>query len=190
MSPVTGAFTFLSKNLDSDATVALPVRTRFPCRMSLKRWTPLLLFLVLAFLAAGLGAYATSSSVGTWYLTLAKPTWNPPNFLFGPVWTILYCLMAISTWRAWRLGDAVAARRTVALYSAQLTLNALWSILFFGLRLPGVALAEILLLWSVLLVILRRYWQLDRVAAFLWCPYFAWVSFAAVLNAAIWELNP
>src|SRR6187455_2573066 len=108
-----------------------------------KRWLPLGLFLILAFVAAAFGGLATATSLDTWYPTLHKPSWNPPNWLFSPVWTLLYILMAVATWRAWRVGDALAARRTASLYSAQLTLNALWSILFFGLRRPGLALVEI-----------------------------------------------
>lgn len=157
--------------------------------MDFKRWLPQGLFLVLAFAAAGLGALATSTSVDTWYPTLRKPEWNPPSWIFSPVWTLLYLLMAAATWRAWRTGDALAARRTVSLYTAQLTLNALWSILFFGMRQPGAALAEIIVLWAVLVIILIRYWRIDRLAAGLWAPYVAWVTFAAALNGAIWNLN-
>jgi len=157
--------------------------------MNSKRLLPLGLFLLLAFAAAAMGALATATSVETWYPTLRKPSWNPPSWVFGPVWTALYILMAVATWRAWTVGDALAARRTASLYSAQLTLNALWSILFFGMRRPDIALAEIFVLWAVLIVILVRFWRLDRVAAVLWLPYLGWVSFAAVLNGAIWSLN-
>ena len=115
-----------------------------------KRWLSLGLFLLLAFAAAALGGLATATSVDTWYPTLRKPSWNPPSWLFSPVWALLYILMAVATWRVWRDGDALASRRTASLYSAQLTLNALWSILFFGLRRPDLALAEIVVLWAVL----------------------------------------
>ena len=154
-----------------------------------KRWLPLGLFLVLAFAAAAIGALATVTGIEGWYATLQKPAWNPPRTLFGPVWAVLYVLMAVATWQAWNSGDAKRARRTVSLYSAQLTLNALWSVLFFGLHRPGVALIEILVLWVVLLVILFRYWRIKRSAAALWLPYVLWVSYAAVLNGAIWSLN-
>ena len=154
-----------------------------------KRWLPLGLFLILAFAAAALGALATATSVDTWYPTLRKPSWNPPSWLFSPVWTLLYILMAVATWRAWKVGNDLAARRTASLYSAQLTLNALWSILFFGLRRPGLALVEIVVLWVVLVIILVRYFRIDQIAAALWMPYVAWVTFAAFLNATIWSLN-
>ena len=157
--------------------------------MTLKNWLPLGLFVVLAFAAAGIGWLATRAGAESWYPTLRKPEWTPPSSVFGPVWTLLYILMAVATWRAWGKGATAAARRTVSLYSAQLTLNALWSILFFGLRQPGAALVEILVLWAVLVLILVRYWKLDRLAAWLWMPYVAWVTFAASLNGAIWSLN-
>lgn len=153
------------------------------------RWLPLGLFLVLAFAAAAIGAAATNTSVHTWYAGLQKPSWGPPNWLFAPVWTLLYVAMAIAAWRVWRLGEPSAARRTVSLYSAQLTLNALWSVLFFGLRRPGAALIEIAVLWAVLVVLLVRFWRVDRIAGVLWAPYVGWVSFAALLNAAVWSLN-
>ena len=157
--------------------------------MTSKQWLPLGLFVVLAFAAAGIGWLATRAGVDTWYPTLRKPEWTPPSSVFGPVWTLLYILMAVATWLAWGKGDAATARRTVSLYSAQLTLNALWSILFFGLRQPGAALVEIVVLWAVLVLILIRYWKLNRLAAGLWIPYVAWVTFAVILNAAIWSLN-
>jgi tryptophan-rich sensory protein len=154
-----------------------------------KRWVPLALFLVLAFAAAGIGALATTTGIEGWYATLQKPSWNPPRALFGPVWTVLYVLMAVATWQAWNTGEGGQARRTVSLYSAQLTLNALWSVLFFGLHRPDMAFVEILILWAVLLVILFRYWRIKKAAAWLWMPYVLWVTFAAVLNGTIWSLN-
>ena len=157
--------------------------------MDVKRWLPLGLFLVLAFAAAAIGGLATASTVQTWYPGLRKPDWAPPNGIFGPVWTLLYITMAVSTWRVWKLGDPLSSRRTVSLYSAQLTLNALWSILFFGLRQPGLALLDIVVLWFVLLWILRRFCRLDRVAAWMWLLYVVWVSFAVALNWTIWSLN-
>jgi tryptophan-rich sensory protein len=157
--------------------------------MNSKRWLPLGLFLGLALAAAGLGALATATSVDTWYVTLRKPQWTPPDWIFAPVWAVLYLLMAVATWRAWRTGDALVARRTVSLYSAQLTLNVLWSILFFRMRHPAAALVEIVVLWTVLVIILFRYWRIDRLAAVLWMPYVAWITFAAALNGAIWSLN-
>ncbi len=153
------------------------------------RWLPLGLFILLAFLAAAIGGFATSTSVDTWYPTLRKPSWSPPNAVFGPVWTVLYLLMAVAAWRVWREGSPADARLTFRLYGAQLALNALWSIFFFGLRSPGAALINLVVLWLVLIRLYLRFRAADRLAGWLWLPYVLWVSFAATLNAAIWEFN-
>lgn len=158
--------------------------------MTARPWLPLILLLVLAFAAAGIGAAATQTSVHTWYPSLNKPSWNPPSALFAPVWTLLYILMAVATWRVWKIGSAKTARRTVALYSAQLMLNTLWSVLFFGLRRPDAALVDVLTLLAVIGFILVRYWRMDRIAAVLWLPYVAWVTYASALNFSIWQMNP
>ncbi len=157
--------------------------------MTKSPWLPLGLFLLLAFLAAGIGAYATSTSVDTWYVTLRKPAWNPPGWVFGPVWTLLYIAMAVAAWRVWRIGSAQGARTTFRLYGSQLALNALWSIFFFGLRSPLLALIDVAVLWLILIRILARFRDVDRLATLLWSAYVLWVSFAFLLNAAIWELN-
>ena len=146
-------------------------------------------FLVASFSAAAIGGAATATSVGTWYLTLKKPTWNPPGWLFGPVWTLLYFLMAVAAWRAWRKSESIAARQILGLFGGQLALNASWSILFFGLRQPGWAFAEVLVLWALLVGLLGRFWKTDQLAGGLWAPYVAWVSFAAMLNGTVWGLN-
>lgn len=149
----------------------------------------LLLFVVASFTAAAIGGAATVTSVGTWYRGLTKPAWNPPDWLFGPVWTLLYVMMAVAVWRAWRGSEVTAARQTLAWFGAQLALNALWSVLFFGLRRPDLAFIEVLVLWAVLVGLLRRFWRIDRIAGALWAPYVAWVSFASVLNGTVWWLN-
>lgn len=153
------------------------------------RWLALPGFLLATLSAGAIGGLATASSVQSWYPTLAKPAWNPPSWLFGPVWTTLYVLMAIAAWRVWRL--AAQRGRTTALrwFWVQLGLNAAWSFLFFGLRSPGLALLEIVPLLGAILVTLVHFARLDRVAAALWLPYVAWVSFATVLNATLWWLN-
>ncbi len=153
------------------------------------RWIPLALFLVLALAAAAIGTVATVSSVQTWYPTLQKPAWTPPSWLFAPVWTLLYVAMSIAAWRAWRNETPFGARTIFRLHAAQLALNALWSILFFGLQRPGFALIDVIVLWLVLIRLLVRFRDSDRIAMWLWVPYVLWVSFAAVLNAAIFDLN-
>ena len=157
--------------------------------MKLRSAVALTAFLLATFLAGGIGSWATFENVRSWYPSLVKPSWNPPSWVFGPVWTCLYVLMSCAAWRVWRLREGVAARRVVIAYGGHLVLNALWSVLFFGLRRPGLALLEILVLWGVLAAFQRWFWREDRVAALLWAPYLAWVSFATVLNATLWWLN-
>ena len=150
----------------------------------------LIVFLLSSFLAAGIGGAITARSVRTWYLTLRKPTWNPPARLFGPVWSVLYLLMAIAAWLVWRGRDAADVRAALALYAAQLALNVLWSFLFFGLRRPSTALIEIALLWFAIAATIAAFWPIDRTAAALLLPYLAWVGFATVLNRSIARSNP
>lgn len=150
----------------------------------------LALFIVVSFVAAGLGSAATTSAITTWYPTIAKPSWNPPNGVFAPVWTTLFLLMSIAAWRAWRAAATPAdATKTLALYGAQLVLNVLWSVLFFTLHRPGLALIEILLFLALLVTLQVRFARTDRLAAILWSPYVAWVGFATFLNGTIWWLN-
>lgn len=152
-------------------------------------WLTLAGFLIASFTAATIGGLATAESVETWYPWLRKPNWNPPAWIFGPVWTLLYALMSIAAWRVWQRRQQPAANRALGLFFVQLGLNALWSVLFFGLQRPDLALAEIIVLWVVLMIILCRFWQIDRAAGWLWLPYVLWVSFATVLNGAIVWLN-
>jgi translocator protein len=149
----------------------------------------LVCFLVVVFAAAALGSVATSSSVRDWYVALEKPSWNPPAWLFGPVWTTLYVMMAVAAWSVWRERGWRGARGALALFGVQLGLNSLWSVLFFGLRAPGLALVEILLMWGAILATLVAFWRVRPLAGALLVPYLAWVSFAAVLNAVLWRLN-
>lgn len=144
-------------------------------------------FVGAAFVAGAIGSAATLENVRAWYPSLVKPAWNPPNWIFGPVWTTLYVLMGMAAWRAWRTGPEVRPR--VAGYFFQLVLNALWSILFFGLKQPAWALVDIAVLWALLVWLLAGFWRADRWAGALWLPYVLWVSFATALNAAIVRLN-
>ncbi len=126
---------------------------------------------------------------GDWYAGLAKPAFNPPNWVFGPAWTTLYLLIAIATWRLWRAPASPMRQRALGFSATHLALNAAWTPLFFGLQAPGIALAGIVLLWLAILATLLSAWRVSRLAAWLLVPYLAWVSFASVLNAAIWTLN-
>lgn len=127
---------------------------------------------------------------GEWYAQLKKPLWNPPGWIFGPVWTALYIMMAIAAWLIWRSGGFSARRKALMLFLLQLLLNAAWSPLFFGLHQPALAFVEIVLLWLAILATLLVFWKVQRRAGVLLLPYLAWVSFAAVLNFTLWQLNP
>ncbi len=146
-------------------------------------------FLALCLAASAVGGVATASSVGSWYPTLATPPFNPPNWIFAPVWTTLFFMMAIAGWRVWRRSGLRGARSALTLFALQLVLNMSWSIVFFGLRSIGAALIEILVLLLAILATTVVFWQRDRVAGMLFIPYIVWVSFATVLNAALWRLN-
>lgn len=135
------------------------------------------------------GGLATASSVATWYAGLEKPGFNPPNWVFGPVWTTLYLLMGVAAWRVWRRRDQGPIGAALSLYAAQLALNLGWSLIFFGLRQPGWAFGEILLLLAALAATTLRFWRADRLAGALMGPYLAWTAFAAALNFAVWRLN-
>jgi len=141
-------------------------------------------------MAAALGSLATLPNIPTWYAGLVKPWFTPPNGVFSPVWTILYALMAFSVWRILTLPDRVPGRdRALMVFFVQLALNAAWSWAFFWLHSPLTGLVVIAVLLAMILVTVRRFWSLDRLAAALLVPYAVWVAFATVLNAAIWHLN-
>ena len=143
-------------------------------------------WLALVFSASATAVFIADNG---WYAGLAKPTWNPPGWLFGPVWTVLYILMAVAVWRVWLHGGWARQKRALGLFLLQWALNALWTPLFFGLHRPGWALAEILVLLAAILATMRTFWRVDRPAGLLLLPYAAWVAFASVLNLAIWRIN-
>lgn len=144
---------------------------------------------VLCFGAAAIGGAFTATSVGTWYLEIAKPAWTPPAWVFGPVWTVLYVLMGISVWLVWRSGGWLLTRGALLTFGAQLLLNTAWSMIFFGARNPGLAFLEILLLWFAIVATIGLFWRHSKTASVLLTPYLAWSSFAACLNFAIWQMN-
>lgn len=139
--------------------------------------------------AGGLGAVATTPEIDGWYKTLAKPSWNPPAAVFGPVWTTLFILMGIATWRIWKSAGMRNAALPLGLFAVQLILNVAWSWIFFGMHQPSWAFAEILLLWLAIAATAIAFFRRDLLAGSLLIPYLAWVSFAAVLNFTIWQLN-
>jgi len=149
----------------------------------------LIVALGVTYAAAAVGALA-SVQARSFYAELARPEWAPPGWLFGPVWSALYTLMAIAVWLVWRSVGFAAARSAVGLFAAQLAANALWSWLFFAWRLGAAAFAEVLLLWALILATVVAFWRLSRLAAALLVPYLAWVTFASALTWAVWRSNP
>jgi tryptophan-rich sensory protein len=150
----------------------------------------LLACLALSFATSAIGAFA-SKDAGAFYGALQRPAWAPPAWLFGPVWSVLCLCMAIAAGLVWRSGPPRTERAlALALFGAQLVANALWSWLFFAWRLGGPAFAEVLLLWTLVACTLAAFWRISRLAGALLVPYLAWVSFAAVLNWALWRANP
>jgi len=137
------------------------------------------------------GSVFTASSIPTWYATIAKPAFNPPNWIFAPVWTTLFLLMGISLYLVWQKGlSKKESKIALSLFGLQLGLNIVWSLLFFGLKSPGLAFFEIIILWVAIALTIVKFKPISKNAAILLLPYIAWVSFAAVLNFAIWGLNP
>jgi tryptophan-rich sensory protein len=157
-------------------------------RSSLQRWLALALLVAICLGAAALGGVLTSHSVNDWYPTLKKPSWNPPNWVFAPVWTTLYLLMAAAAWLVW-MNDTASRRLPMTLFGTQLLLNTAWSALFFGLRNPGLALIDVVLLFLAIAATIAAFRRVSSGAAVLLLPYLAWVAFAACLNAAIWRMN-
>ena len=152
----------------------------------MKSAAALLGWIALTFCAALTGIFVQPAG---YYAELIKPSWAPPGWLFGPVWTALYLMMAVAAWLVWREGGWRAQRAPLTLYLVQLALNALWTPLFFGLRNPGLALAEIVLLGAAIVLTSRAFRPVSRLASWLLVPYLVWVVFAAALNFAIWRLN-
>jgi len=144
-------------------------------------------WLLLCFVPAATAIYV---STGGWYAALNKPAWNPPPWIFGPVWSTLYAMMAVAAWLVWREGGWKWQGLALGIFMIQWLLNALWTPLFFGMHRPGLAFAEIIALWLAITVTLLLFWRARPLAGLLLTPYLAWVSFAAFLNFTIWRLNP
>jgi tryptophan-rich sensory protein len=154
-----------------------------------QQFTGLIGWFIVSFAVSAVGAIA-SIEARSFYAGLEQPVWAPPGWLFGPVWTLLFALMAIAAWLVWRNGGFRTNRIALSLFLTQLAFNALWSWLFFAWRLGGPAFADILLLWVLILATLVAFWRAERLAGILLIPYLLWVSFAAFLNYAVWQLNP
>ena len=154
-------------------------------------WLALVLALVVPQLVGAAAGAATQRSIEDWYPNLRKPWFNPPRWLFAPAWFVLYVLMGIASWLVWRVGwSEPGVQSALAIYGVHLLLNALWSILFFGVRRPDLALVEVMLLWGSVVASAWAFGQVVPTAGWLMVPYIGWVTFAAILNAAIVRLNP
>lgn len=146
-------------------------------------------WLAASYITSAIGA-AASIQAGSFYSEMLRPDWAPPGWLFGPVWIALYTLMGIAAWLVWRKAGFGAARFALTLFLVQLVFNAAWSWLFFGWRLGGAAFVDIILLLAMIAVMLTAFWRKSQLAGALLVPYLLWVSFAAVLNYSVWQLNP
>jgi translocator protein len=150
------------------------------------KWLVLAGFIILCLAVGGGAGYFTAQAVVDWYPTLNKPAFNPPSWIFGPVWTALYIMMAVAAWAVWLKGNS---RNALILFFIQLALNFIWSFLFFAMKSPALALIDIVAMWIMILATLITFWKITKPAGWLLVPYLAWVSFATVLNASIWWLN-
>ena len=156
----------------------------------MKTFAKLACSISICLLTGIVGSFLTMDSVKTWYAELSKPSFNPPDWAFGVVWPILYVMMGVAAFLIWKKGiDNKQVRIALGLFVAQLVLNGLWTPIFFGLHMMGLALAEIILLWLAILATIVAFWRLSKTAACLLMPYILWVSFAIALNAALWHLN-
>lgn len=149
----------------------------------------LLVWLVICYSASAVGAVA-SIQASSFYAELVQPSWAPPSWLFGPVWTLLYGMMAVSVWLIWRSEGFKANRMAISWFFFQLLLNSLWSWLFFGWHLGAFSFVEIIFLWVAIVATIICFWRVRPVAGALLIPYLLWVSFASALNYAMWQLNP
>jgi tryptophan-rich sensory protein len=149
----------------------------------------LILCLLIPLAIGSISGIATAAGIKSWYLTLNKPFFNPPNYLFGPVWTLLYLLMGISIYLILQTPKTDMRKKAIIIFCVQLGLNFIWSFLFFKFQRVGIAFIEILLIWASILTMILTFYNLNKTAALLQIPYLLWVSFASILNGAIWWLN-
>lgn len=159
-------------------------------KSQLRQLSVLILFILICLGTGWAGAQVSpGNGSSVWYEQLNKPDWNPPGWVFGPVWTTLYILMAVAAWRIWKLLGFKKGATELSVFVFQLVLNGLWSFLFFGLQNPGLAFLEIIILLAAIIATAYLFFQKDRLAGWLMVPYILWVSFATVLNGTIWLMN-
>ncbi len=157
----------------------------------MNKYTKILTMITTCLAIGYLSGMNTKTSIATWYVLLKKPVFNPPNWVFAPVWTVLYLFMGLASGLVWnKIGfNKTTVRNALLFFAIQLGLNALWSYLFFGLQNTFLALLEIIVFWLLLYETYLKFSKIDKIAGYLMVPYFIWVSFASVLNASIWWLN-
>ena len=165
------------------------METKVHTRLLQEQIIGLIVFVTLSFAAPALSALLSITSSGDWYRELNKPWFNPPGWIFGPVWTFLYATMGIAAWCVWRKSRRPDLVWPIGLFLFQLVLNALWTPLFFGMHRPGLALIDIIALWVAIVATAIAFYPISKAAAYLFLPYGLWVSFATLLNATIWWLN-
>jgi translocator protein len=169
--------------------ILLQPKTRFFCYAAMNNIAKLMIAVIIPVAVGGLSGYFTASGVGGWYATLQKPWFNPPNWIFGPVWTALYAMMGVALYLVWKQPPGPARNSAITWFAVQLTVNFFWSFIFFYLHQPGWAFAEIVVMWVLILVTIFQFAKLSTAAAWLLVPYISWVSFAAVLNFTLWRMN-
>ena len=150
---------------------------------------PLLVFILITLFAGFIGSLFTTPSIASWYAFINKPSFSPPNWLFAPVWSLLYILMGIAAFLIWQKRDNLKTKPALMFYGIQLILNTFWSIIFFGMHNPGLAFLEIIILWTFILITLIKFYKINKTSGILFIPYLIWVSFASILNFAVWMLN-
>lgn len=155
----------------------------------MNKYLKLIVCVLLTLFVGGISGVATASGINNWFMTLNKPFFNPPNYLFGPVWTVLYLLMGISLFLILQSTLKELKSKALLIFAIQLSLNFLWSFLFFKFQLIGLSFIEIIMIWISILAMIISFYKINRIAAWLQIPYLLWVSFAIVLNGAIWWLN-
>lgn len=151
--------------------------------------TALMISIVVCFTAGAIGGMATTTAVNGWYAEVIKPSWNPPNWIFGPVWSTLYLMMGVSAWLVWKDSQNKNPNLALGWFAFHLLLNVFWSVIFFGLQQPGWAAIEIVALWISIVVSILLFYRYSKLAAALLVPYLLWVTFAMFLNYTIWSLN-
>jgi tryptophan-rich sensory protein len=160
-------------------------------RMKIRKIVKIIIAILVCQLAGVIGSIFTMSSIPTWYATLQKPSFSPPNWLFGPVWTTLFTLMGISLYLVWdRTSRSKETKKPLVIFGVQLVLNIFWSVLFFGLKSPFYSFIEIIILWLAIAFNIFKFYKISKNAGLLLIPYLLWVTVATILNFYIWMLNP